>query len=63
MVAAPYLEPVGVYSKLKPKDEDYAELGTLNERNLLEFARQIAAGMVCLARLLHVLYIIGKGLF
>ena len=44
--AAPYLEPVGVYSKLKPQNEDYEELGLLDERHLLEFARQIAAGMV-----------------
>ena len=45
--AAPYLEPSGTYSHLKPKDEDYDELGTLDERNLVDFARQIAAGMVC----------------
>ena len=35
-----------MYSELNPGSERYAELGTLEERNLLEFARQIAAGMV-----------------
>lgn len=39
-------EPNGVYSKLDPKDDPYRELGELEEKNLLEFARQIAAGMV-----------------
>ena len=44
--AAPYLEPTGAYSTLQPKDEDYEQLGILTERNLVDFARQIAAGMV-----------------
>lgn len=35
-----------MYSELSPKDDSYMELGVLEERNLLEFARQIAAGMV-----------------
>ena len=35
-----------MYSELNPGSERYAELGTLEEKNLLEFARQIAAGMV-----------------
>ena len=35
-----------MYSELNPGSERYAELGTLEERNLLEFARQVAAGMV-----------------
>ena len=39
-------EPNGVYSELSPKDDSYLDLGVLEERNLLEFARQIAAGMV-----------------
>lgn len=43
---APYLEPSGAYSNLKPKDEEYDELGLITERNLVDFARQIAAGMV-----------------
>ena len=44
--AVPYLEPLGVYSHLSPKDEDYDQLGTLEERDLVDFARQITAGMV-----------------
>ena len=47
--AAPYLEPGGAYSNLKPKDEEYDQLGLITERNLVDFARQIAAGMVSLA--------------
>ena len=39
-------EPEGAYSELNPSTERYAELGSLEEKNLLEFARQIAAGMV-----------------
>ena len=39
-------EPNGVYSKLTPVNEKYADLGDLKEKDLLEFARQIAAGMV-----------------
>ena len=40
-------EPNGVYSHLAPFGaEEYSDLGVLEERNLLEFARQIAAGMV-----------------
>ena len=39
-------EPNGVYSKLDPIDEQYAGLGVLEDKDLLEFARQIAAGMV-----------------
>lgn len=35
-----------MYSELNPSSERYAELGALEEKNLLEFARQIAAGMV-----------------
>ena len=36
-----------MYSQLAPMDaEQYADLGVLEERHLLEFARQIAAGMV-----------------
>jgi hypothetical protein len=35
-----------VYSELNPSSERYADLGTLEEKNLLEFARQVAAGMV-----------------
>ena len=44
--AVPYLEPSGVYSHLNPKDEDYDQLGTLEKRDLVDFAQQIAAGMV-----------------
>ena len=44
--AAPYMEPSGAYSELTPKDEDYEQLGLITERNLVDFARQIAAGMV-----------------
>jgi hypothetical protein len=44
--AAPYLEPSGAYSDLKPRDEEYDQLGIITERNLVDFARQIAAGMV-----------------
>ena len=44
--ATPYLEPSGAYSSLAPKSEDYEQLGLITERNLVEFARQIAAGMV-----------------
>ena len=38
-----------MYSELNPTKDKYAELGSVEERNLLEFARQIAAGMVCIA--------------
>ena len=44
--AAPYLEPSGAYSSLAPESEDYEQLGLITERNLMDFARQIAAGMV-----------------
>ena len=37
-----------MYSELNPGCERYAELGALEEKHLLEFARQIGAGMVCL---------------
>lgn len=51
--ATPYLEPSGAYSSLQPKPDDYEELGLLTERNLVDFARQIAAGMVsCLLNLM-----------
>ena len=42
--AAPYLDPSGAYSSLAPKSEDYEKM--ITERNLVDFARQIAAGMV-----------------
>ena len=38
-------EPVGTYSKLNPKDT-YEDLDLLEEKDLLNFSRQIAAGMV-----------------
>ena len=41
-----------MYSELNPSNEMYAELGALEERNLLEFARQIAAGMVFISYIL-----------
>lgn len=41
--AAPYLEPVGAYSQLTTKREGDT---TLTAKDLLSFARQIAAGMV-----------------
>lgn len=41
--AAPYLEPVGAYSQLTAKREGDNKLST---KDLLSFARQIAAGMV-----------------
>ena len=44
--AAPYVEPSGAYSSLAPESEDYEQLGLITERNLVDFARQIAAGMV-----------------
>ena len=44
-------EPEGAYSELNPTKDNYAELGALEERNLLEFARQIAAGMVFIIKL------------
>ena len=51
--AAPYLEPKGAYSKLPPRapgqqgeGEEEEEDHKLTEKDLLNFARQIAAGMV-----------------
>ena len=44
--AAPYVEPSGAYSRLEAESADYAQLGLITERNLVDFARQIAAGMV-----------------
>ena len=44
--AAPYEEPTGVYSRLAPESGDFTQLGLITERNLVDFARQIAAGMV-----------------
>ncbi len=41
----PSQEPQGAYSKLSPKDL-YDDLDLLEEKDLLEFSRQIAAGMV-----------------
>ena len=39
-------EPKGAYSELAPGEKDYSKMESLEVRNLLEFARQIAAGMV-----------------
>ena len=36
-------DPVGAYSQL---DTEHPEIKTLTERHILDFARQIAAGMV-----------------
>ena len=52
--AAPYLEPKGAYSQLPPRnasgeekqEEEEEEDRKLTEKDLLSFARQIAAGMV-----------------
>ena len=50
--AAPYLEPMGAYSKLPPREHgeegegEEEEDHKLTEKDLLSFARQIAAGMV-----------------
>ena len=33
---------------MRPAEEEYDHLGVLTERNLVDFARQIAAGMVSL---------------
>jgi serine/threonine protein kinase len=49
--AAPYEDPSGVYSSLAPESEDYEQLGLITERNLVDFARQIAAGMDYLSSL------------
>lgn len=42
----PLQEPKGAYSELAPGEVKYMKLEALEIRNLLEFARQIAAGMV-----------------
>jgi proto-oncogene tyrosine-protein kinase Ret len=47
---APYLEPLGAYSKLDPRDQLDNE-GNLTERNLIDFSRQIASGMEYLSSL------------
>ncbi len=39
-------EPKGAYSELAPSIDKYGGMEALEERNLLEFSRQIAAGMV-----------------
>ena len=36
----------GAYSELAPSIDKYGEMEALEMRNLLEFSRQIAAGMV-----------------
>ena len=59
--AAPYLEPKGAYSQLPPRtalgeektEEDEEEDRKLTEKDLLSFARQIAAGMVLTALCTH----------
>ena len=40
-----FQEPAGAYSRLDSKGR-YDDIGDLTERNLLDFARQISAGMV-----------------
>lgn len=39
-------EPKGAYSELAPGEARYKNLEALEVKNLLEFARQIGAGMV-----------------
>ena len=41
-----YSEPNGAYSRLDKDEEEYERLGMIDERDLVDFARQIAAGMV-----------------
>ena len=60
--AAPYLEPKGAYSQLPPRgalgeekreEAEEEEDKKLTEKDLLSFARQIAAGMVLTALCTH----------
>jgi len=41
-----FQEPEGAYSHLVPHSELYEDLEAMNEQDLLDFSRQIAAGMV-----------------
>lgn len=46
------MEPGGAYSELEPKEKEYEPI---TERDLVDFARQIAAGMVSKRRLVFVI--------